>query len=100
MQVLEPPLSWMKKEKKRQTNINPICDQSCDRLPKEDGRDPRIAEGMVDESFAIEGNKKEGQIITFSTSEALKHGFCEAKVESINEILALNRISDFELDRF
>jgi membrane-bound serine protease (ClpP class) len=67
---------------------------------EENGRDPRIAEGMVDESFAIEGIKKEGQIITFSTSEALKHGFCEAKVESINEILALNRIADFELDRF
>lgn len=67
---------------------------------EENGRDPRIAEGMVDESFAIEGVKKEGQIITFSTSEALKHGFCEAKVESINEILALNRIADFELDRF
>jgi len=67
---------------------------------EENGRDPRIAEGMVDESFAIEGIKKEGQIITFSTSEALKHGFCEAKVESINEILARNRIADFELDHF
>jgi len=67
---------------------------------EENGRDPRIAEGMVDESFAIEGIKKEGQIITFSTSEALKHGFCEAKVESINEILARNRVADFEIDRF
>lgn len=67
---------------------------------EENGRDPRIAEGMVDESFAIEGIKKEGQIVTFSTSEALKYGFCEAKVESINEILALNHITDFEIDRF
>jgi membrane-bound serine protease (ClpP class) len=67
---------------------------------EENGRDPRIAEGMVDESFAIEGIKKEGQIITFSTSEALKNGFCEAKVQSISEILSINRIADFELDRF
>lgn len=67
---------------------------------EENGRDPRIAEGMVDESFAIEGIKKEGQIITFSTSEALKNGFCEAKVESISEILARNRIADSEVDRF
>lgn len=67
---------------------------------EENGRDPRIAEGMVDESFAIEGIKKEGQIITFSTSEALTNGFCEAKVESINEILARNHVADFELDRF
>lgn len=67
---------------------------------EENGRDPRIAEGMVDETFAIKGIKEEGQVITFSTSEALKNGFCEAKVESINEILALNRVADFELDRF
>lgn len=67
---------------------------------EENGRNPRIAEGMVDESFAIEGVKKEGQVITFSTSEALKHGFCEAKVESINEILAFNHVADFELDHF
>jgi membrane-bound serine protease (ClpP class) len=67
---------------------------------EENGRDPRIAEGMVDESFAIDSIKKEGQIITFSTSEALKHGFCEAKVESVDDILKLNKITDYELDRF
>lgn len=67
---------------------------------EENGRDPRIAEGMVDESFVIDSIKLEGQIITFSTSEALKHGFCEAKVESIEEILKLNRINDYEIDRF
>ncbi len=67
---------------------------------EENGRDPRIAEGMVDETFAIDSIKKEGQIITFSTSEALKHGFCEAKVESIEEILTRNKINDYELDRF
>jgi membrane-bound serine protease (ClpP class) len=42
-------------------------------------RDPRIAEGMVDESFEIPGIKKEGQVITFSTSEAIKNGFCEGR---------------------
>jgi membrane-bound serine protease (ClpP class) len=67
---------------------------------EENGRDPRIAEGMVDESFAIDSIKLEGQIITFSTSEALKHGFCEAKVESIDEILKRNNVTDYELDRF
>jgi len=67
---------------------------------EENGRNPRIAEGMVDESFAIDSIKLEGQIITFSTSEALKNGFCEAKVESIDEILNLNNIKDYEIDRF
>lgn len=63
-------------------------------------RDPRIAEGMVDESFAIEGIKKEGQVITFSTSEALKNGYCEAQVNSIEEILALYKITGYTLDHF
>lgn len=63
-------------------------------------RDPRIAEGMVDESFAIPGIKQEGQVITFSTSEAMKHGFCEAQVESLNDILKRNNISNYTVDRF
>lgn len=67
---------------------------------EENGRNPRIAEGMVDESFAIDSIKQEGQVITFSTTEALKNGFCEAKVESIEEILSLNKIADYEIDRF
>lgn len=67
---------------------------------EENGRDPRIAEGMVDASFAIDSIKKEGQVITFSTSEALKHGFCEAKVESIDEILKRNNVLNYEIDRF
>lgn len=67
---------------------------------EENGRDTRIAEGMVDESFAIDSIKLEGQVITFSTSEAIKNGFCEAKVESIEEILKLNKIQHYEIDRF
>lgn len=67
---------------------------------EENGRDPRIAEGMVDEDLVIDGIKKEGQVITFSTSEALKYGFCEAKAESIEEILKRNTISKYTIDRF
>lgn len=67
---------------------------------EENGRDPQIAEGMVEEDLVIEGIKKQGQIITFSTNEALKYGFCEAKVENIEEILARNKITNYELDKF
>lgn len=67
---------------------------------EENHRDPRIAEGMVDESFEIPGVKKQGQVITFSTSEAIKNGFCEAQVTSIDDILKRNRITDYKLDRF
>lgn len=67
---------------------------------EEKGRDSRIAEGMVDEAIVIDSIKQEGQIITFSTSEALKYGFCEAKVQSIEEILKRNKIEEYELIKF
>ncbi|MBL7842368.1 MAG: nodulation protein NfeD [Cyclobacteriaceae bacterium] len=67
---------------------------------EEKGRNPRIAEGMVDESIAIDSITLEGQIITFSTSEAIKNGFCEAKVESIEEILKRNKIENYDLVKF
>jgi membrane-bound serine protease (ClpP class) len=64
------------------------------------GRDPKIAEGMVDESIVIDSIKEEGKIITFSTSEAIKYGYCEAKVESIEEILIRNSVKDYTIERF
>lgn len=67
---------------------------------EEKGRDPKIAEGMVDEDLVIEGVKKAGQIITFSTSEALQHGFCEARVESISEILERNNVGNYTVHKF
>lgn len=67
---------------------------------EENGRDPKIAEGMVDENLVIEGIKKRGEVITFSTSEAMRNGFCEAKVESIEEILTRNNITSYNIDRF
>ncbi len=67
---------------------------------EEKGRDPHIAEAMVDQNIAIEGVTEEGQVITFSTSEAITHGFCEAKVESIEDILKRNNINNYELDHF
>jgi membrane-bound serine protease (ClpP class) len=67
---------------------------------EENHRDTTIAQGMVEEGFAIPGIKKVGQVITFSTSEAIKYGFCEGKVESIEEILKKNNISNYTLERF
>jgi membrane-bound serine protease (ClpP class) len=67
---------------------------------EENGRNPKIAEGMVDEDIEIDGITEAGKIITFSTSEALKYGFCEAKVESIAEILERNDIEKYTIHRF
>jgi membrane-bound serine protease (ClpP class) len=67
---------------------------------EENGRDPRIAEGMVDEKIVIDSIKQNGKVITFTTSEAITHGYCEAKVESIEEILKRNKIDDAELETY
>ncbi len=69
-------------------------------VAEETGRDPRIAEAMVDENIAIEGVTEEGEVITFSTLEALEHGFCEARVNSIDEIMERNGVSNYEIRTF
>jgi membrane-bound serine protease (ClpP class) len=67
---------------------------------EKNGRDPRIAEGMVDERIVIDSIKQEGRVITFTTKEALKYGFCEAQVETIQEILKRNKVTNYELETF
>ncbi|MBL7862874.1 MAG: nodulation protein NfeD [Cyclobacteriaceae bacterium] len=67
---------------------------------EENGRDPRIAEGMVDENVVIDSVKQAGKVITFTTSEAIDNGYCEGKVESIEEILKLNKIESYTLETF
>lgn len=67
---------------------------------EENGRNPRIAEAMVDEKMAIDTITQAGQVITFSTSEAIKYGYCEGKVESIDEILKKNRIENYDVAYF
>ena len=64
------------------------------------GRDPKIAEAMVDENIEVEGISKEGEVVTFSTSEAIKYGFCEARVSDIDELLARSGVTDYELVQY
>ena len=49
-------------------------------------RDPHIAEAMVDEFIAIEGVVDSGRILTFTADEAIANGFCEGKMENIEEV--------------
>lgn len=67
---------------------------------EENNRDPHIAEAMVDEDVEIDSISPAGKILTFSTAEAIKHGFCEGKVTSIEEILSQNNVSDYDIVRF
>ncbi len=61
------------------------------------GRDPRIAEAMVDEKIEIEGISNAGSVVTFSVSEAIKYGFCEGEYHTIAEILETQKKSEFEV---
>lgn len=67
---------------------------------EENGRDPRIAEGMVDEKVVVDSVKQAGKVITFTTTEAIANGYCEGKVESIEEILKKNNLGNYELVYF
>ncbi len=61
------------------------------------GRDPDIAQGMVDPRIYIEGVTDTGQVITFTTSEAIRHKFCNAQAESVDEILRITGKEDFKV---
>ncbi len=52
------------------------------------GLEPRIAEAMVDESLGVAGLAERGQLVTLSTSEALRVKYARAQVESEAELLA------------
>ena len=55
---------------------------------------------MVDQKIEIDSITTAGQVITFSTSEAIKYHFCEAEVNSIPDILKRLHIDDYELINF
>ncbi|WP_192349477.1 nodulation protein NfeD [Algoriphagus sp. Y33] len=61
------------------------------------GRDPKIAEAMVDEKIEIEGISEAGSVITFSVSEAVKYGFCNGQYDSIQAILIAQNLKDAEI---
>jgi membrane-bound serine protease (ClpP class) len=65
---------------------------------EENGRDPRIAEGMNDSAMVIPGIKEAGRIITFTASEAHKYG--EAILNNIEEVIARNGITNYEIHEY
>jgi membrane-bound serine protease (ClpP class) len=57
-------------------------------LAESNGLDPRLAEGMVDETIDIPGVKPAGQLLTLSTQEALKHGYAKGTAANLPALLA------------
>lgn len=64
------------------------------------GRNPRIAEAMVDQNIRLDSIKGEGKVITLTTAEAIKYDFCDGQVSSIEEILKKNNITGYNLTRY
>lgn len=64
------------------------------------GRNPKMAEAMVDEDIDLDSISMEGKVLTLSVSEAIKFGFCEAKVSNIDEIMKRSGVSEYDIETF
>lgn len=63
-------------------------------------RDPLIAEAMVDPNTYVEGVSDTGEVLTFTVSEAIKHGYCEGEAESIPQLLDEIGFEQYELKQY
>jgi len=61
------------------------------------GRDPEIAQAMVDQRIYIPGITDTGQVLTFTAKEAVKFKFCEGIAESVDDVMHLAKIDDYEI---
>lgn len=63
-------------------------------------RNPAIAEAMVDPKLYVEGVSDTGQVLTFTASEAITHGYCEGTAASMEEVLSKIGIEEYELKSY
>ncbi len=61
------------------------------------GRNPQIAEAMVDEKLVVPGISDSSSVITFSVAEAIQNGFCEGEYATAKEILAAQGLQSAEI---
>jgi membrane-bound serine protease (ClpP class) len=60
-------------------------------------RDPDIAQAMVDPTIQIDGIIDEGKVLTFTSTEAMRFGFCEGIGENITEVLELAGFENYQI---
>jgi membrane-bound serine protease (ClpP class) len=63
-------------------------------------RDPKIAEAMVDPSIYIKGIVDTGKVLTLTTEEAINYGFCEGEANSIQEVMKIAGIGNYEIKEY
>ncbi|MEP1097214.1 MAG: NfeD family protein [Cyclobacteriaceae bacterium] len=64
------------------------------------GRNPQMAEAMVDEDIDLDSIATEGKVLTLSVSEAIKNGFCEAEVTGLDEIMQRSGVDEYDVEIF
>lgn len=62
---------------------------------EENGRNPDIAEAMVDPDKYVPNVSDSGKVLTFTTSEAIANGFCDGEAMTYQEVLKLAGIEDY-----
>lgn len=63
-------------------------------------RNPLIAEAMVGALHSIPNVVDSGTVLSFTTEEAMKNGFCENEAESVAEVLEKAGIKSYELREY
>lgn len=63
-------------------------------------RDPLIAEAMVDQDIEITNVIEKGKLLTFTVSEAIKNGFCEAETIDLDQVLSLNELTNAKITTY
>jgi membrane-bound serine protease (ClpP class) len=61
------------------------------------GRDPKIAEAFVDPDVVIPNVIEKGKVLTLTSKEAIKVGFCEAEAANVQEVLKAENVSNYDL---
>jgi membrane-bound serine protease (ClpP class) len=67
---------------------------------EKNGRNPDIAEAMVDETHEHDSVATPGKIVVYTPKEAIKNKYCEGNLNSIEEILAKNKMSNAQIYRY
>ena len=63
-------------------------------------RDPKIAEAMNDSRAYIPGINDSGKVLTFTTSEAIKNHYCEGQAKTVEEVLKLAHVENYEIETY
>lgn len=64
------------------------------------GRNPEIAVAMVGVNIGGDSSYREGKVLTLSTTEAIKVDYCDGQVNSMEEVLKINGITNYEIETF